>query len=354
MNYLFWGRRLLKLSDLMFDELPKVQRLLLIYLAVAAVSMLAFLMYEGRLPGTVLINYVKIGVPQLLLALGAGIVLAAGKVDVSTAGVATLCGMVFAQLVASPAHPMGFVPAVVLASLLGAVLGMVNGAVVAVRAAPALIVTWAVGSLALVAAALGGKLLKDAGWPGVSNSVSLIGLVPDDAFTLSLDSYLPRYGLVVLAVVGMIVVLRLGRLARVVGSSENSAASQGYRVNAVLVVLYGVSGACSAIAGCLHAIETNAANTGAFQGQEMAAIAIAVLGGTVMSGGYFSILGIFVSASAWSLGTQFLASRNMNAGLGDSWAQTAIFSAILMLAAAVLGRRMSGQTRSIIVDDTRS
>jgi len=85
-----------------------------------------------------------------------------------------------------------------------------------------------------------------------------------------------------------------GRTIYAIGGSKSSAILMGLRVDRTLIKAYALSGFCSALGGLLFAIYTGSGNATAGTGMELDAIAAVVIGGTLLSGGYGSVLGSFV------------------------------------------------------------
>ena len=327
------------------EEVPRGQGLLLCALAIFSLSILTYLIYRNGGLEITLANFMKDSIPLLLLAWGAGLILAAGKVDISLGGIATLGGVTFSAL----SH---FSPYLGIAGglFVGWVFGSINGWLVSSRNAPSLLVTWAMGVLTSSIAGVAAYFLFKNGWPGSISSISVPWDMPTKPFYIT-GNYFAKFLGIAMIIGACLLVFRLGALARVVGANALSAKYAGFRVKRVIFRLYGIVGLSAALAGCLYATVNGAANSTGMVGKEMIAIAIAVLGGTVMSGGYFSAFGIFVALVFWTLLDSLINGESLGLGLQEGRLAVTSVAIIVILTSLILGRRMSGETRTIQVDD---
>ena len=84
---------------------------------------------------------------------------------------------------------------------------------------------------------------------------------------------------------------RFGRNVRTIGSSEASARLMGVPIGSTKIAAYALSGLCVAAAGIIGTIYTGSGNPSTGIGLELDAIAVVVIGGTVLTGGRGSLLG---------------------------------------------------------------
>jgi len=82
-----------------------------------------------------------------------------------------------------------------------------------------------------------------------------------------------------------------GRTIYAIGGSESSAQLMGLPVARTKIAIYALSGLLAALGGVVLSIYTSAGNATAGAGMELDAIAAVVIGGTLLTGGYGSILG---------------------------------------------------------------
>jgi rhamnose transport system permease protein len=167
---------------------------------------------------------------------------------------------------------------------LGVFCGVINGLAIANIGIPPLIVT-----LATLAVYRGFSL-------GLSQGNSY-GQFPPAFFALG-QGYvfgLPTQLVILLgsAVFCAILLSRhsLGRLIFALGNNATAARYAGLPVNAVIVIVYALSGALASIAGMIYTARLSSARADAGTGFELDAITAVVLGGTAIMGGSGSILG---------------------------------------------------------------
>jgi len=106
---------------------------------------------------------------------------------------------------------------------------------------------------------------------------------------------LPTASIVLLVVValGMLIArqTRFGRNVYAIGGSASSATLMGLPVRRTLILVYMLSGFCSALGGAVFTLYTSSGNAISGTGLELDAIAAVVIGGTLLSGGYGSVFG---------------------------------------------------------------
>jgi len=208
-----------------------------------------------------------IAVGQLLVILTAGI-------DLSVGSVLGLTGCVTAQLLV---EGMPVPLAIVVGLLVGVVLGLINGGLVAYGKLPPFIVT-----LGMLGIARGVVL--------VLTDASTVQPLPDSFGNIANGDFLGLPNLLWLfaAVVAVTAfVLRrtvFGRYIYAVGSNPESARLSGVPVTAVLVSVYSIAGLLAAVGGVLFASRLNAGIPTAGTGYELNAIAACVIGGASLFG----------------------------------------------------------------------
>jgi simple sugar transport system permease protein len=84
---------------------------------------------------------------------------------------------------------------------------------------------------------------------------------------------------------------RFGRNLIAIGGSEQSALLMGLPIGATRIASYGLSGFCAALAGLVLVLYTGSGNPSFGLGLELDAIAVVVIGGTLLIGGRGHIVG---------------------------------------------------------------
>jgi simple sugar transport system permease protein len=192
--------------------------------------------------------------------------------------------------------------------VLGAFLGSLNGLIIAKGKIQPFIVTLGMMSaavgLAKFIAGKGGQIhpiyYEAAGYSAEGTAHVAPGsfdLLSDKVSLFGLD-ILPITGLFFL--VGVLVVhfvltrLRFGRYIYAIGGNEETARLSGINVDGVKTLVYGCSGALSALAGVLYCASYTQGKPDAGATWELDAIAAVVIGGTSLMGGKGSVVGTMI------------------------------------------------------------
>ena len=273
-----------------------------------------------------------------LLALGQMLVLVTRCVDLSVAANAALSGMCIALL--SQSHPeLAVIGLVLLATVLGAALGALNGALIWTCRIPSIVVT--LGTLAIYRGFV--YVVSDGTWV-TSNEMtpSFLGFVRETFFGLTTMSWLA-----ILAIALFASVLRyttLGRRFFVAGSNPSAAAYVGIDVGKTQFLAFTIGGALAGLCGYLWVARFAIASADVAAGFELTVIAACVIGGVSIAGGVGTVTGVV-------LGCLFLGIiRNALPLLGVSpfW-QMAISGAVIV-GAVVINARVESTTRQHILE----
>jgi ribose transport system permease protein len=223
-----------------------------------------------------------------LIAFGMTFVILTGGIDLSVGSILALSSAIVAHLLASG---MGFVPALLVGLLVGALLGMFNGLVITQGKVAPFIVT-----LATMTVYRGLTLVFTDGRP-------ITGMGDDFAFQLFGRGYFFGIPVPVITMLMTFILLyfllkktTLGRKTYAIGGNEEAAILAGIRVSRVKWFVYTLAGLLSALAGVILTSRLNSAEPTAGTSYELDAIAAVVLGGTSLSGGKGSIVGTLIGA----------------------------------------------------------
>jgi len=242
--------------------------------------------YEGFFSARVLVNLLADNAFLGVTAVGMTLVIFSGGIDLSVGSVVGFTSIFTATLVAG----RGVHPALawMAALALGALLGAFMGALIHVFRLPAFLVTLA-----------GMFLARGAGFWLNTESVGITHPWYDKLanFDLAIGEavHVPAAALVLLALValGYAVAhhMRFGRTLLAIGGDENSALLMGLPVGVAKIAVYTLNGACAALAGIVATIYTGSGNPSMGLGLELDAIAVVVIGGTLLTGGRGHMLG---------------------------------------------------------------
>ncbi|ARZ66569.1 sugar ABC transporter permease [Streptomyces albireticuli] len=234
-------------------------------------------------------NLLNVGVQAsvtAILAFGVTFVIVSAGIDLSVGSVAALSATVVAWAATKEGLPV-FV-AVLLGLAVGAVAGLLSGALVAYGRLPAFIAT-----LAMLSVGRGLALVISGGSPiAFPSSVSRLGD--------TLGGWLPVPVLVMIAT-GLLAALVLartytGRAMFAIGGNEEAARLSGIDVKKRKLVIYALSGLFAAVAGIVLAARLTSAQPQAAVGYELDAIAAVVIGGASLSGGSGKASGTLIGA----------------------------------------------------------
>lgn len=219
--------------------------------------------------------------PVVIAATGVTLVMLAGQIDISIGSLFSLCG-VLAGLAVEAGWPL-FAAAIV-ALACGALVGALNGALVAGLRLPAIVVT--LGTLVALREGLRyfheGKSISnlpaDFQWFGLSQTAGQWLVVAVAA------------GVAIAAAWGL-ANLSGGRAIYATGSDAEAARLVGIRPRRVVCGVFVASGALAALAALINDVRFSIVDPNAGNGLEMQAIAAVVVGGTAVTGGRGTVVG---------------------------------------------------------------
>ena len=291
-------------------------------------------MYPGFLSGQVFLNLLIDNTFLIVLAVGMTFVILTGGIDLSVGSVVALSMMIAAALLQVGWNPFAVIAVVLLT---GAVFGLLMGLVIQVFDIQPFIVT------------LAGLFLAR----GLCYVISLSSITVTDPFFTSMaqarirlpgDLFISPGVIIALLVVAAAVYIlhrtRFGRTVYAVGGGEASAVLMGLAVPRTKVLVYTISGACSAIAGILFSFYSLSGYSLAAQGMELDAIAAVVVGGTLLSGGYGYVIGSLAGVLVLGIVQTFISYE----GTLSSW-WTRIVIGVLLLVFILLQKLFSRKVK---------
>lgn len=269
-----------------------------------------------------------------LLGLGMLIVILTGGIDLSVGSTLALAGVcagfmmkgIEIEALGVILYPPVWVVAILTCGV-GALVGLVNGVLIAWLKVPAFVAT-----LGLLYVARGVALL-------LTNGLTINGLSGDEALGNTGFEWLGFYrlggipiGVIVMAVVAVVAALMLGRSALgrwiyATGGNARAAELSGVPVKRTTVLVYVISGVCAAIAGLVLSSQLTSAGPTAGQTYELTAIAAVVVGGASLMGGRGTVGGTLLGA--FVIG--FLSDGLVIIGVSSYW-QTVFTGAVIVLA----------------------
>lgn len=269
-----------------------------------------------------------------LLAVGMLMVILTGGIDLSVGSVLGLAGVVAGALmngVTLEAFGVVLYPpvwvVVILTCAVGALIGAVNGALIAFFKVPAFVAT-----LGLLYVARGVALLMTNGltYNNLAGQPEL-GNTGFDWLGFNRLAGIP-IGVLILALVAVLASLMLtrtafGRWIYSTGGNARAAELSGVPVKRVTFSVYVMSGVCAAIAGLVLSSQLTSAGPTAGTTYELTAIAAVVVGGASLMGGRGNVRGTLLGA--FVIG--FLSSGLVIIGVSSYW-QTVFMGTVIVLA----------------------
>ena len=264
---------------------------------------------DGRLYG-VLVDILNHGSRVAIVALGMTLVIATGGVDLSVGAVAAIGGAVTASLVAQ-----GHVPwplALVAAVAAGLACGAWNGVLVALLRLQPIVAT-----LVLMVAGRGIAQLVTGGVIVTFDSAPLTAIGNGSFLSLPVPVWL----LGIVAALMAIATRRtsLGLFIEAVGDNQSAARLAGVPDRAVKLLVYSLCGLLAGLSGVIECSYIKAADSNnAGNLLELDAILAVVIGGTVLRGGRFFLVGTIVGALLMQTLTKTLAMQDVSSEIAPA------------------------------------
>ena len=254
-----------------------ILRLLAIFVIILAVS--------GITKGTSFLNVgnlqsmAKTLTEYGLMAVGCGITMISGGIDLSTVYIANLCG-ILAGLTMNESSS-SIVLAIIVALVVGALCGIFNGFLVSVLKIPAMLATLGTYQLYMGIAVVASK----------GSTVSGVTSFSSFAYMTVAGIPMPFIVFVLMIVVISFIMgkTKFGKRVHLVGTNEKASKFAGINTVSVLIRAYMLSGIVSAVAGLLSLSRINSAKADFGSSYTMQTILISVLGGINPDGGFGSI-----------------------------------------------------------------
>ncbi len=217
-----------------------------------------------------------------IAAIGATFVILSGGIDLSVGAVVAFTSILIASLVED--HSVNPLAAIAAALIVGSLFGAAMGSLIQWFELPPFLVT-----LAGMFLARGVGFMIHPQSHGIQNDFFLQTVSERLSLPLNNRVSFPFTGtcFVVMFVLATFVAhyTRFGRYIYALGGDEQSARLMGLPVARTKVLIYALSGFCSALAGVVYTFYTQSGDPASCVGLELDAIAAVVIGGTLLSGG---------------------------------------------------------------------
>jgi len=269
------------------------------------------------------------GIVLGIFAVAAMVVLISGGIDVSFTAVGVFAMYTTTLFLVTYAPHLPWYLAFLISMSIGAILGAINGILIAGFGLPTLIVT--LGTLSIYRGFLltfvGSKLISNL--PPEMRAFSRLMVVRGTNADGSFYSLPWAFAALVLVVVLTWFILHktmLGRAIFAIGGSVESARRIGINVRKVQFFIYVYVGILSGLAGIIHASMSRVANPFDLVGLELSVIAAVVLGGARLIGGFGTLTGTILGVSLIILVRNSL----IVVGIPSTWQSVAIGALILL------------------------
>jgi len=256
-----------------------------------------------------------------IMAIGVAFLMIAGEFDLSVSSVYALSGFLFVTLANSFNSPLAFIITLAFAAF----IGFCNGMITLRDHITSFIATLGMmlflrGSLLAVTGGRSVSYSSDAIMPTMLNRFIGYGFRPSHIWFL------------VLTLIFSIILTntRYGNWVFATGGKKEVARAMGVNVNKVKVTNFMLSSLMASLSGCIVISRFNLANASFGTGMELEAIASAVIGGTFLTGGYGTIIGVFFGAFLMGM----MRTGLVMIGAPAYWYQTFV-GAILIIAATI-------------------
>ncbi|MFJ1891833.1 MULTISPECIES: ABC transporter permease [unclassified Streptomyces] len=262
-----------------------------------------------------------------VVTVGMTFVITGGGIDLSVGAMVALAS-VWATTVATQEY--GFAGVLFTAIVVGLAAGLVNGLLVAYGRMVPFIAT-----LAMLASARGLALLITDGRTQIVTVTSVLDLGLPDSYVLGIPPLVMMFAAV--TVIGWLVLNRttFGRRTVAVGGNAEAARLAGIDVRRQRLFLYLLSGLCCGIAAFMLIILSGSGQNTNGNLYELDAIAAAIIGGTLLSGGRGTIVGSVLGVLVFTTITNIFALNNLQSDVQQ------IAKGAIIVAAVLVQRRTS-------------
>lgn len=268
-----------------------------------------------------LLNLLKSNAVNAIICCGMLMAILMGQIDISVGSTVGLTGVIGAYMMTKLGSPVWFT--LVCCLVTGALVGSVNGLVIAYLQVPAFVATLATQSLGrgLTEILSGGVTIRvrDAAYTSLGNA------------TAAGVSIIVLYAAVILFLTWLLLnKTRFGYYLYALGGNKTAASYSGVNVKRYNMLPYMIIGLLCGVGGIVWSARLGSAAATLGQGFEMDAIAAVVIGGTSMSGGVGTVGGTLIGVLIIGVITNGLNLMGINSFWQD------VFKGIIILAAVII------------------
>ncbi len=255
-----------------------------VYALLVAVIIAFFIATQGTISPSHLLNIVRQAAPLGIVAMGQTIVMLVGGLDLSVGATMSMVNLVTASVMVGESG--NILPAVLLSLSLCAVIGFVNGFIVANFKMQPFLVTMAM------------TLIVEGGYFIYTKGIAKGNIA--DAFRFISEGWLgvlPIAGIIWISLwAALSVVLKkttFGYKLYITGGNQRTARLSGYKSKGIIISAYVMCSLLAGLAGLMLSAYIGTASTGVGNNYTLDSIAATVIGGTSFIGGIGSLEGTF-------------------------------------------------------------
>jgi simple sugar transport system permease protein len=251
---------------------------------------------QGFLSAQGTINYLEVAAQLGILASAVALLMIAGEFDLSVGSMIGAAGMLMAVLTIQFGWPLWL--AIIAAILFALVVGYINGYLVVKTRLPSFIITLAslyvLRGLTVGVTLLLTKFTRVSGLRARTENDWLAGLLTGHPAGIPISIW---WWVVLTFALGWVLFRTpYGNWIFAAGGDANAARNVGVPVAQVKISLFMLTAASAALLAALQVLNTGSADVLRGEQKELEAVAAAVIGGNLLTGGYGSVLGAAVGA----------------------------------------------------------
>jgi simple sugar transport system permease protein len=271
------------------------------------------------------INVASLAAQYGIVAIGVTVLMIGGHFDLSVGTIVGLAGWAMYYF----GNVLGLPPIVTIVCTLafGAMLGAVNGIIQVRSGLPSFIIT-----LATSLVYRGILTMNTSGFPVVVKFSPVYAQAIAGKNLFGFRMSLLWFLVVALLATLFLLRTRMGNWVFAIGQNPTAAKNLGVPVARTTVTLFTLSGLTSGIAGVVVAVQYFSIDANRGVGWELIAIAMTVIGGTLLTGGYGSVIGTVLGAFMYAIVNTGL----LLIGLQGYWVN--IFLGVVVLVAVLINR----------------
>jgi len=223
---------------------------------------------------------------NIVLAAGMTMVILTGGIDLSVGSILATSAVISISVSLDPVFSSFAIPA---GMIFGLLIGIFNGALISFVGLPPFIVT--LGSMTIFR---GAAYLLAGGTTVINNDLGFAWVGNESLGPLP---WLSALALLIIVIIWFLLRRTVtGVRIYAVGGNPEAAKLTGIKTWQIMLIVYGLSGLLSGLAGVMLSSRLYSANGLLGQGYELDAIAAVILGGTSMTGGIGGIFGTLMGA----------------------------------------------------------